>query len=740
MEQIKQYIIEQKDVAGALAMFRKFANEHRQAITGDLLLRLAEVGDDYERMRDFMLQGYRDPQRDVLYRSLLRRLYGLACDWDLRMLCSKGMGAYSDAAHRTSTTMFDHDNIRSTLEEYVQNVAMMSLDAELSGVSEEKVAELYRTHVQNLNLLFEYLLIAPQWTKGDEAFYCELLLSPTIDSNDVRVLISALMLSAMTEPDYHKLRTLATIYEQSTDETIRQRALAGIAFSLPHDLEELFPEYAEIVGRLCDNPVTRKQLLEMQIQVFLCMNADRDRMIINRDIMPGIIRNQNLNITRFGIEEKENDPLQDILHPDAEDKAMEELETNIKKMFDMQKAGADIYFGGFSQMKRYSFFYTLCNWFTPFYIEHPGLSPVRKKLEDGAILKTLINDSPLCDSDKYSFALAIASVIDNLPSQIREVMSSGVGGAMPTSDLDMQSSTYQQRIYLQDLYRFFRLYNQSADFRSPFDYQHHPEKFFFANKLLKNPLLNEQVQTLERYLLKHDQMADLMSVLDLFADPSNADYQMLEGLLAMKCENYLDAQSRFERALELQPDNPKAMKALAQAAFYAGNYDVSEERYGQLLMQHPDDNGYKLNHAISQVYNGEVDEGLATLYEMHYNQENNRNVRRALAWALLMKGNLDQAEAHYRQLMDKPLAADYLNGGYCLWFKGQVKEAVQWFRNYISSVRKQKAKEIDGKISAKPADRLLREDFRNDASLLNQYKINDADQQIMIDIVTGEAS
>jgi Flp pilus assembly protein TadD len=147
-----------------------------------------------------------------------------------------------------------------------------------------------------------------------------------------------------------------------------------------------------------------------------------------------------------------------------------------------------------------------------------------------------------------------------------------------------------------------------------------------------------------------------------------------------------------------------------------------------------------LNHAISQVYNGEVDEGLATLYEMHYNQENNRNVRRALAWALLMKGNLDQAEVHYRQLMDKPLAADYLNGGYCLWFKGQVKEAVQWFRNYISSVRKQKAKEIDGKLSAKPADRQLREDFHNDASLLNQYKINDADQQLMIDIVTGEAS
>ena len=105
-----------------------------------------------------------------------------------------------------------------------------------------------------------------------------------------------------------------------------------------------------------------------------------------------------------------------------------------------------------------------------------------------------------------------------------------------------------------------------------------------------------------------------------------------------------------------------------------------------------------------------------------------------------MKGNLDQAEAHYRQLMDKPLAADYLNGGYCLWFKGQVKEAVQWFRNYISSVRKQKAKEIDGKLSAKPADRQLREDFRNDASLLNQYKINDADQQLMIDIVTGEPS
>ena len=81
--------------------------------------------------------------------------------------------------------------------------------------------------------------------------------------------------------------------------------------------------------------------------------------------MPDIMRNSNLTIGRLGIMEKEEDAIESILHQDADEKRMEQMEEKVRKMMDMQKQGSDIYFGGFSQMKRFPFFNDMVNWFTP---------------------------------------------------------------------------------------------------------------------------------------------------------------------------------------------------------------------------------------------------------------------------------------------------------------------------------------------------------------------------------------
>ena len=82
---------------------REFANQHQQAINGDLVMRLVDIGADYERMRDFVLRGFQDDKRKELYKSLQRRAYRLACDWDLSVLCSQPTGFYRDAARLTAT-------------------------------------------------------------------------------------------------------------------------------------------------------------------------------------------------------------------------------------------------------------------------------------------------------------------------------------------------------------------------------------------------------------------------------------------------------------------------------------------------------------------------------------------------------------------------------------------------------------------------------------------------------------
>lgn len=100
------------------------------------------------------------------------------------------------------------------------------------------------------------------------------------------------------------------------------------------------------------------------MQLIFSLNAEKDTNTIQKEIMPDLMKNQNFQVTQFGLVEREEDPMEDILHPEASEQRMEKLEATFGRMMDMQKQGSDIYFGGFSQMKRFPFFYDICNWFT----------------------------------------------------------------------------------------------------------------------------------------------------------------------------------------------------------------------------------------------------------------------------------------------------------------------------------------------------------------------------------------
>ena len=180
----------------------------------------------------------------------------------------------------------------------------------------------------------------------------------------------------------------------------------------------------------------------------------------------------------------------------------------------------------------------------------------------------------------------------------------------------------------------------------------------------------------------------------------------------------------LEQALERRPDDVAILKALAHASFLAGDYEKAEDCYQQLREQHPDNRTYELHLAIAQMNNGHLRQGMDILYRMHYEDEGNNSVRRALAWGLMLEGNLGQAEKHYDVLLDNAQRADYLNAGYCHWFAGNVSRAAELFKRYVAPDA------IDARM-------ILSQDFLNDQELLKLYKKGDVDQTIMIDIVCG---
>ena len=707
---------------------------------------LDDLERDYGLMCDYMLQGYPDTQRETMYLHLLRKAYRLAHNTLIRMQQSSTSGTIAAAWGRVKKVDMGHDAIRKGLESFVQDQAILSLSTD---GQEQKAKEIHRRHAIFMKNLFDSLVSSLSWNDGEADFFTQMVLSPTIDVMDARHIVSGITLSLFNAFDVNKMQSLATIYRQGQDEALRQRALVGFALSLSRQDYSIFPKLAATVRELCSDEESCKQLLELQIQVFYCINTDNDSKEIQKNIMPNIIKNNNFRITRFGIEEKEEDPLQDILHPDEAEKAMEELEESFQKMKTMQQEGADIYYGGFSQMKSFPFFNTLSNWFVPFYPEHPELENVTQAFADTRMLQLLLDIGPFCDSDKYSFAYAMSSVINRLPKNMREMLNSEEALSNYSSETDLSSPAYLRRMYLQDLYRFFHVSKSKGDFHNPFDYSVSLDRFFFANLIDNEELrkrneepadassfqtdsssfsfLRSSLIKLERFLLKRKHFQALEKMLTTYSDEGNVDYLMMKAMVAAQYHgDYQAASQCYRLALEKDPDNEKTLRGYAQAYFNQGNFAKAEEVYVRLVSLFPDNYRYALSLSIAQINNHHVDEGVKTLYRLDYEHPDDLHVKRALGWGLMLQGNGQQAAHVYGQVLtsDGVVPTDHLNMGYAYWLMGNIQQARDSFRQYLS-MRKSTGSDME----------CISDVFVEDSLVMEANGISHADRAIMVSLV-----
>lgn len=682
---------------------------------------LEAVKNDYQLMVDYMERGFTDDKRASLYLSLLQRLYRVAADLEISWRC-KNVIVYVDAFRISDHLNTSHDFIRSVLESFVSDVAMLSLLPEAERT--EKAKDLYDRHQAFVNRLFNTLWTSCQWSDDDCAFYTGLMLSPMVDIVDQQLLVSAVTLGAMNQFDINKFKALTTVYQQSTDERVRQRALVGWVLSVFEGMD-IFPEQDEIIRKLCENKDTIRELYTLQIQFFYSQDTEKDNEKLQRDIMPYLVEGSNITIGRLGIVEKEEDSLENILNQDAEDKRMEQMEEKVRKMMEMQKQGSDIYFGGFRQMKRFPFFNDLANWFTPFYIDHPALRTTIERIGQPNILETITNQGNFCESDKYSLAFAMESIINQIPGNIKEMMGSEGAFAPMGTTLDKSNPTYICRAYIQDLYRFFRLYRSSNELINPFIDNHKSsfvaDTFFFVYKSFIGTGLDEYKMRLALYLYKHKNMDKLVELMSTF-HVEDTNYNILMGYINLYFGKPDVAYQIFNMVLQEDTENQWALKGMARAAMDCEDYDTAEHTYSQLLRLEPDNINYAVKRCVTLLKTERYAEAREELFRLDYQYPDNMNVKRVFAWTMLLDKSLDKASQLYdRILSDAPMAEDYLNSGYCWWAKGNIGQAKNSFQAWITMTKGNK-------------DRLL-EEIRNDQKVLDLYGITEVDCLLMVNLI-----
>ena len=635
---------------------------------------LQSIEDDFQRMLDYMKQGYDDPDKAQIYQRLIERLWIYASDCFLKWLTNEKT-FYREAMQHASQQTYNTDLIEKTLKDFVTDTALLSLNIAESTHPQER--SIYEQHHRFMKTLFESIVVSTQWNKATQDFYASLLTSPAIDASDASLLVSAITMGCLTLFDAEKFRLLTYVYEKTNEESVRQRAFVGWFLLLPLLPKAVYGELYSQAETLCRNHI--EEILELQQQIICCINAERDNETIRKDIMPALIRNNGFRITPNGIEEIEDDPMEDILHPEASDLRMEETEQMVKKMFDMQKKGADIYFDGFKQMKRFAFFYTLSNWFTPFYMQHPELQTQAGSSPGRSFLKHVIEHSMFCDSDKFSFVLGFSNVVNRLPQNIQEMMKT-----MDTEDLSLQheidthSPMFLRLSYLQDLYRFFQL---------------HPQ----CNTFINNPFKREEKQKVQNYFILGN---------EIFSQSDNVQVLLLRARYYRENNRYDEALEELHKIEKLQARHERALSMIARILMEKGEYEQAVSYYTRLNELNPDNFKYQFSHAVALTESGNHEDAVTILYKLNYEHPENANVSRTLAWTLMCLGKDEQAKNLYDDLIGRakedshsektskerrtssPIANDFLNAAYCYWFLHDKSRAIELFRKYISLDRK----------------------------------------------------
>ena len=700
-----------RDLGEAITATDNFLAIHPHQVNID---RLFAIRTDYQLMADYWRRGFKDPQLPSLYDTLLKRMYvlyaNIANAYNIRHT-----PLLSSLYYRSHTAARDWapQNIREDLEAFVSEVAMLELEA--PHTAEPKRKELYARHFRSMVELFDYILTSGMWTDGFSSAMEEMLLSPTIDSSDQQLMVTGVMLATVNCFDITKFRLLIHLYEKSTDEEVRQRALIGWAFAIDTEIaQSIYAEENTLVEKLLENEACCQELVELQKQLIYCIDAERDRATIQNEIMPDLMKQQGFRITRNGIEENDESDLNEILHPDETEANLERVEASFHKMLDMQKQGSDIYFGGFSQMKRFPFFNELANWFIPFDFNHPDLAVVSEKFRNSKFLHSVVRSAPFCNSDQYSFALAFEQVVSKIPANYLEFMENSEASFYEFAAEEKSTPTFIRRMCLQDLYRFFRLFKDRDAFWNIFDPEAH-DYLILSKPTFSRTHVETSFNDVTAFLLKKNRRSEAEAMLDNYGE-HRRDYQyyMMSAWLGR------EPKANYGQALALQPDSERALAGYARALFNEGAYQEALDAYDKLLIQQPDKKSYLLNKAVCLTNLKRYDEAERVLFRLNYEAEDDANVNRVLAWALTCDGKYEQAEKFYNQLLseEEPAEDDLLNYGLCLWFSGHIDEAADCFHRYLM-------------VSGEPKESII----ENELELIRAKGITEPEIQMMLYIL-----
>ena len=653
------------------------AQEISQHQLTELEYELSNITSTYDALIDYYSLGANDPERHRVYQQLVGRALLLSDHVTIAIHGTKELPYY--ASHQKSAHRESLQTYRQQLEAFADGLRSMSGNEELRALAS--------THDRQLAALFTHLWTQGPWDAATASDADNLLLSSTITKNDQSTIVSAVTLSLLRMFDPLKLLFLCDAYYHP-EAMVSTRALVGIVIACHCwcDRIEYYPEAKARLSLLCEDPLISEQVCEVILQFTRSTHTEEVDRKMREEIIPELMKNPNL---RHMPNIKSQDTNTDDINPDWEQWMHESgLEESMREISEWQMEGVDVNMSTFAQLKRYPFFYTISNWFRPFDAWQADMLDIigSPKSPANPIANTILQSNYMCDSDKYSFCYAIREI----PQMQREAMMSQLEeqnralkeqADMPDMKrMSRQTTQSIMRQYVQNLYRFFKLFPNVQEFDNPFQHltsSPHP----------KNPLhhLICEPEHLFKLINLNIKQKHYLRATDYFYKLKQYHPECLEatqlqqlGLCYQKLDMYEEAIKAYTKADLLKPDSYWTIHHLAQCHHECENYDKAIEYYEMAQSMKPDNLSLIFHLAELHHAQGNYAEALPYLHKIDYHHPDSLKTIRLLAECHLFDLKLEQATKYYTRMTtqhaDALTSTDWRNAAYTHWLTDRRTE------------------------------------------------------------------
>lgn len=690
---VKKYLMA-KRLRAAIEEVRNIALTVRNS---RILRQADDIEENYNRLLSFMQSGADDPQRMTQYSVFTNKVYSLADSLERNHMSTETPTLYYGTLRYEATK--NTDSVAALLNDYEKLIKDSSLFNLVSQDSKERTENIYKREMLERRL-FNRLWVSFPLHADTVNELRAFLANDSIPLYVKQMIVSSLFLGLV---EFYDDSRLALLWETYHGYAEKEPALALQAMTCAVILNMMYsdrPVTTQMIAVIEQAAAVKSWESDLRIvftEFVRSIDTERINRKMQQEVMPELLKLQP-DLKRINTEINSVEDIAELEeNPEWQEKLSQSgIADKLRDFSKIQEEGGDVFMSTFAHLKSFPFFNEIANWFIPFHTDHTLLTDAD---EQKSTIADIISASPfLCDSDKYSFLLSLKNIPESqLDLMLSQMKAQNINADQIRSAALNTVITDRKNIvnkYIQNLYRFFKLFRRKAEFTDPFD---------GSLSVADIPVLvnrfndSDTLSLVAEFYFKHHYYAEGLAIFLKLEQRGASSVQLYQkiGFCYLKLNKFDEALKYFRMSELLDARSVWTRKNIAHLLFITGNFAEAEEYYSLLEKDDSENPQYAMNLGNTRMALHDYAGALKVFHKVNYLNPQDLKALRAIAWCYLMTGDFTSSIKTYRSvILADPTAADYINMGHVALADHNYSEAVNSYNLAVERMDNDREKVI----------------------------------------------